>query len=226
MDQEQPNKKPLEKIGDDFKNGLTKFQRDFNNLFKIPMKPTKSEEEKTAVLQNQNQPSSIIKEDSTESPTELEKNWEAFISKSNSDIKALEESWKQSMDQMKVRSEERQKIRKSRRENRKKKQKEDMEKIRAFFISQNKQIESTFQNMEQNIQKRKIQNRDNMYQNLENIQKKWGKAMDKQQKMIENSFSSVNSFGWKQSMKILLIIVPILVIFIIIFSMIRPFLPI
>ena len=74
------------------------------------------------------------------------------------------------------------------------------------------------------MRERKVQNREKSFENLEKMQKKWDVVMNKQQKSIESSLSSVNSFGWKQSMKGLLIIIPILVILIIIFSMIKPYL--
>ncbi|UYP48074.1 hypothetical protein NEF87_004359 [Candidatus Lokiarchaeum ossiferum] len=227
MDKEPPKKRTLEKFGDDFKNSLVKFQKDFNTLFKLPIKEKDTRENRSSEeLLELNEQTQVTGEKSAEFQTDIQKKWETFISKSNLDFKALEESWIQSMDQMKAKNEERRNLRKNRREAWKKRQKEEREKIRAFFQAQNQQIESTFQNMEKNIQDRKIQNRDKMYQNLDNMQKRWDKVMDKQQKFIENSFSSVNSFGWKQSMKILLIVVPILVILIIIFSLMKPFLPI
>jgi len=227
MNQDQPKKNPLQKISEDFKKGLSKFQGDVNHFFQAPAAKNSVEaNQETEDFEEspQQQPSKEINRTPTVLQAELQEKWDQFLAKSQSDLKSLENTWNQSVEQMREKGEERRKNRLQRRDIRRKQQKENTEKLQAFFQSQNKQVETTFQTIEKKIQDRKIKNREKAFENLDKMQNNWDKVMNKQQKVIEQNFSAVNSFGWKQSMRIILIIVPILVIFIIIFSLIKPFL--
>ncbi|MCK5345866.1 MAG: hypothetical protein KAR20_20795, partial [Candidatus Heimdallarchaeota archaeon] len=83
---------------------------------------------------------------------------------------------------------------------------------------------SSTKKMEADIRERKLNRRDQRQKNKLKAQRNWDRAALKRQKVVENAFKSVSRFGWRVQLRFVLIIVPFLVVFILIYMLLKPFL--
>ena len=78
--------------------------------------------------------------------------------------------------------------------------------------------------MESDITERKISRRDDRQENKLKAQRNWDRAALKRQKSVETAFKSVSRFGWRVQLRFVMLIVPLLVVFIVVYILLKPFL--
>jgi hypothetical protein len=94
----------------------------------------------------------------------------------------------------------------------------------AFLANQREKWMASTRKTESDTRSRKIQRRDDRQENKLKAQRKWDRAALRRQKGVQNAFKSVSRFGWKVQLRFFMLIVPLLIVFIVVYILLKPFL--
>lgn len=89
---------------------------------------------------------------------------------------------------------------------------------------QNEEINKNLLEMKKALYEKKAENRDKFHKNLTETQDRMERVSAKRQRNIERVFKGINKWAWRQQLKIILIIIPLLIVFVIVFLLLRQFL--
>ena len=167
-----------------------------------------------------------------------------FFKKTQDSFIKIQDDWNASIDKLLNESLERQKIRQQKRLerlNEKKNNKKSVierQKIRQqrivdrwerkrqrmnnYYKHQEELLEKKYELMEKNIENKSDYNKEKLQNSVDRTKKNWTKSV-RRQRNFESFLSSLNSWSWKRQMRFLLIIIPLVVIFVIVFKIIQPF---
>jgi len=167
-----------------------------------------------------------------------------FFQKTQESFVKIQDDWNTSIDKLLNESLERQKLRQEKRLERlserkgNKKNVIDRQKIRQqriidrwerkrqrmnnYYKRQEELLDKRYELMEKNIENKSDYNKEKLQNSVERTKKNWTKSV-RRQRNFEKFLSSLNSWSWKRQMRFLLIIIPLLVIFVIVYSIIQSF---
>jgi len=219
------NKKKFEKINDEMNENLNEIDKDLNDYYKKP-----SEEED--VNGKKAKPDILL-------------GLTKFFQKTQDSFVKIQDEWNTSIDKLLNESLERQKIRQQKRMERLKEKKDNKKNIierqknreqriidkwerkrkrmNLHYKQQKELLNLRFEHMEKNIDDKSEYNREKLKNSVRRTKKNWKKSI-RRQRNLESFLSSLNRWGWKQQMRFLLIIIPLLVILVIVLQIIKPFL--
>jgi len=219
------NKKKIEKINKEMNENLNEIDKELDNYYKNP-----SEKENL---------------DGKQAKPEILPVLTKFFQKTQDSFVKIQDEWNTSIDKLLNESLERQKIRQQDRlerlNERKSNKKEviDRQKIRQqriidrwerkrqrmnnYYKHQEELLEKKYELMEKNIENKSDYNKEKLQNSVAKTKKNWTKSI-RRQRNLESFLGSVNRWSWKRQMRFLLIIIPLLVIFVIVFKIIQPFL--
>jgi len=182
--------------------------------------------------------------DGKKEQTEILPGLTKFFKKTQDSFIKIQDDWNASIDKLLNESLERQKIRQQKRLerlNEKKNNKKSVierQKIRQqriidrwerkrqrmnnYYKHQEELLEKKYELMEKNIENKSDYNKEKLQNSVARTKKNWTKSV-RRQRNFESFLSSLNSWSWKRQMRFLLIIIPLLVIFVIVFKIIQPF---
>lgn len=91
------------------------------------------------------------------------------------------------------------------------------------FETANKEVNENLVEMKKTFYEKKAEKRDAIHANRSLRQGKRSEASAVRQKKIQKTMKAVNKWGWRQQLKIVLIILPLLAALVIVFMLLRPF---
>ena len=94
----------------------------------------------------------------------------------------------------------------------------------AFLADQREKWKASIRKTEVDTRERKVQRRDDRQEKKLKAQRNWDRAALRRQKGVENAFKSVSRFGWKVQLRFVMLIVPLLIVAIVIYMLLKPFL--
>ncbi|MHA1720973.1 MAG: hypothetical protein ACTSXK_15755 [Promethearchaeota archaeon] len=218
------NKKKLEKIDDEMKENFDEIDSKLNGYYK-------ERKEKD------------IKQKTNEKP-EIIPGLNQFFQKTRDSFLKIQDDLNANIDKLLNESLERQKLRQQKRLERLNEQKEkqkilsERQKIRQqriidrwerkrqrmnlYYTQQEELLDQRFEHIQKNIDGKSEFEREKLQNSLKKTRKKWTKSI-RRQRNLESFLNSLNRWSWRQQLRFLLIIIPLLVIFIIVFKIIQPF---
>ncbi|MHA1855152.1 MAG: hypothetical protein ACTSWX_14240 [Promethearchaeota archaeon] len=218
------NKKKLEKINDEMKENFDEIDSKLNGYYK-------ERKEKD------------IKQKTNEKP-EIIPGLNQFFQKTRDSFLKIQDDLNANIDKLLNESLERQKLRQQKRLERLNEQKEkqkilsERQKIRQqriidrwerkrqrmnlYYTQQEELLDQRFEHIQKNIDGKSEFEREKLQNSLKKTRKKWTKSI-RRQRNLESFLNSLNRWSWRQQLRFLLIIIPLLVIFIIVFKIIQPF---
>jgi hypothetical protein len=214
----------FKKWGEDWKKGFNKFQQDFNNFFNItPKKSNNNNEEKISEEEEMSSESedTNIKSDGslqTSSNNASLENWNNFIQTSQNTLQQWQDEWNNNYKKFQERT---------KRSNEKTKEKlaEANTQMKQFFENQQIQMDTFFKKASADIQLKNAQNREKMAQNLQSMSQNWSGFVNKQAKQFEQSMTGWNKWVWKAQLQFVIWLIPVIILFVVIFSIVRYFMP-
>ena len=93
------------------------------------------------------------------------------------------------------------------------------------FEANNKELQDELLGIKQNFYNKKKEKRNAVFTNRFERQEQRAKAAAERQKRIKKTMKNINKWGWRQQLKIVLIILPFLIVLFIIYVLMRTFLP-
>jgi hypothetical protein len=96
--------------------------------------------------------------------------------------------------------------------------------MKQFFQNQQQQMNEFFQKADAEIQTKNDQNRDKFVQTVSNMSQGWSNFVHSQQVGFEKTLGSINRAAWRTQLNFIMCLIPILIIIILIFTVLRPLL--
>jgi len=224
----KPIKEFFQKAQKDMEKGFKKMQNDFNEFFGIEKKQSKGDLESEVDLKSEiEMPETLPEEEKIKNRTKQQveqaperKNWnrlflnnlEDFKKEAQNNLSFLETQWNS--------------LKKQAEENNKSLQRRiqaNNQKIKQFFQGQQEKMKKNFENMEEEMKETKIKNRQQFLDAVGSSSQKWNKFMIDQQEKFEDNLSEYNKYSWSTTMRIILILIPLVVVFALIFSLIKDY---
>ena len=201
---------PFKKLNKDMKKHFAKLSADVSTFFQKPPSQSSASAEGSHEDQEMERSFADFKHSSDATYQELEADW---IKRHDARTEKLQQSFQKRHEKRVLRE----KIRHARIErNRKRRQ--------AFLADQREKWMASTKKTEVDIRERKIQRRDDRQENKLKAQRNWDRAALRRQKGVQNAFKSVSRFGWKVQLRFVMLIVPLLVVFIVVYILLKPFL--
>ena len=215
------NKKKLEKINKEMNENLNEIDKDLKEYYKKPKKEENTNDKQTK--------------------PDLLTGITTFFQKTKDSFEKIEEEWNSSIDKLLNESLDRQKIRQQKRldrlkEKSKKKNVIDRQKIRQqriidrwerkrqrmneYYKHQEELLDKRYGHMQKNLDKKSEYNKEKLQNSVRKTKKNWTRSI-RRQRNFESFLSRLNRWSWKQQLRFLLIILPLLVIFVVVFAIIR-----
>ncbi len=163
-------------------------------------------------------------------PVKIAGAWQEFVIKSGENIAQIQEemhaNYLKRMDRLRAQKN----VRQHRRLERIKRREARIEaryKIKLQnFEDSNAKLNENMISMKQSLYEKKAENRDRFHQNFNQSQKRRDRMNIKRQRNWEVLMKGISRWGWRQQLKFVLIIIPLLIVFIIVFLLVRPLLTI
>ena len=215
MSKENKKKKNFfEQIGQDIQKSFGDIQNTFNSLLGIKIEPKKTGN----ALKASNTPAT-----NNSLQTQVSK----LKSQGDSQFSALEQDWNKIY--QKLLKDEQNKF--DRAENQHKLQhnirmkriSNENARIKRHLENQKKNWQKKTDNIEQYWEKRE-NNRDKYHTEVENVQDWWDKTARKSQRVVEGGVKVISKFGWHLEFNLIMILLPILIVVIVLFIILRPLL--
>lgn len=222
---------PFKKMSDDLKKGFEKMQEDFNKFFNIQKKPEaneatnnpqnpeakKSEENKTSNVIQPNKSSQLAQKPTDQKSGSMQDNWNMFAKSAQDNAQKMQEKWETNYKKFQD------KLKKSN-DNIKNQLTQANTNMQTMFANQQQQMKAFFNKIEQDIQSSNEHNREKVLQSINNIANGWNQFMHKQQNQLEHTMSQWNKLAFRGQLNFILWLIPILILVIIIFAVLKPFL--
>ncbi len=167
-----------------------------------------------------------------------------FFKKTQDSFVKIQDEWNTSIDKMINESLDRQKLRQQIRMERLNGKKSDKKKIierqknrqqriidrwerkrqrmNLHYKKQDEVLNQRYEHMERNLENKSEYNREKLQNSMRKTRKNWTRSI-RRQRNLESFLGSLNRWSWRQQLRFLLIIIPLLVIFIVVFKIIQPF---
>jgi len=215
----------FKKMQEDWKKNTQKMQADFNKFFGIKPKSEKNEvgtsnhdsmansSPESMTPENSHQGASITP--GTNQNTVIE-GWNKMAAETQNTFK----NWQQQWDANFALTQE-----KIKRTNSKTKAQfeENNQKMKQFFEQQQTQMADYFKKIDSEIHAKNQQNQEKFIQNITNMSQGWSNFVHSQQKKFEKSLETMNKAAWKAQMNFVLWLIPVLILVIVIFTLLKPF---
>jgi hypothetical protein len=218
------NKKKLEKLNKEMNENLNEIDKDLDEYYKKPSEKANLDEKKAKPV--------------------IFPGLTKFFQKTQESFVKIQEEWNTTIDKLLNESLERQKIRQQKRLERLNERKSnkknviDRQKIRQqriidrwerkrqrmnnYYKHQEELLEKRHELMEKNLKNKSEYNKEKLQNSVDRTKRNWKKSI-RRQRNFESFLSSLNRWSWKRQMRFLLIIIPLLVIFVIVYSIIKSF---
>ena len=201
----------FKKMQDDMKKNFEAFSDNVGKAFGIPPKNAESSKteggpEATSAPDIPNTPTtSGAAVDSVAVEEKFTSGWNKFVTDSKSNFEKMQAQWQSQFDKIAEKS------------------KENTEKVTGFFQNQQQKMNETLQTMESDMKNQTENNRENFFQSMEKSAENWDSFVVQSQNKFEKNLSEINSAGWKAQVRVILFAIPILIVAVLIFRLIGPY---
>ncbi|MHA1764828.1 MAG: hypothetical protein ACTSVK_01085 [Promethearchaeota archaeon] len=218
------NKKKLEKINDEMKENFDEIDSKLNGYYKERKEKDIKQKtnEKPEIIPGLNQFFQKTRDSFLKIQDDLNANIDKLLNESLERQKLRQQKRLERLNEQKQKQKilsERQKIRQQRIIDRWERKRQRMN---LYYTQQEELLDQRFEHIQKNIDGKSEFEREKLQNSLKKTRKKWTKSI-RRQRNLESFLNSLNRWSWRQQLRFLLIIIPLLVIFIIVFKIIQPF---
>ncbi|MHA2018794.1 MAG: hypothetical protein ACTSXY_11030 [Promethearchaeota archaeon] len=218
------NKKKLEKIDDEMKENFDEIDSKLNGYYKERKEKDIKQKtnEKPEIIPGLNQFFQKTRDSFLKIQDDLNANIDKLLNESLERQKLRQQKRLERLNEQKQKQKilsERQKIRQQRIIDRWERKRQRMN---LYYTQQEELLDQRFEHIQKNIDGKSEFEREKLQNSLKKTRKKWTKSI-RRQRNLESFLNSLNRWSWRQQLRFLLIIIPLLVIFIIVFKIIQPF---
>ncbi|WP_457557906.1 hypothetical protein [Candidatus Harpocratesius sp.] len=161
-------------------------------------------------------------------PMKIARRWQDFILNTEKTLQQIEDEFRQNHLKRLERLRKQKKVAQQRRLERIKRREERLEakfqQELQEFEAANEKLNENFIAMKSALYQKKAEKRDKFHSNLNQAQNRWERVSRKRQRNIEKILKGINRWGWRQQLRIVLILIPLIVVLILVIVLLRPFL--
>lgn len=161
-------------------------------------------------------------------PMKIARGWQDFILNTEKTLQQFEDDIRQNHLRRLERLRKRKKAAQQRRLERIKRREERLEakfqQEMQEFEAANQKLNENFIAMKSALYQKKAEKRDKFHTNLNQAQNRWERVSRKRQRNIEKILKGINRWGWRQQLRIVLILIPLIVVLILVIVLLRPLL--